>query len=804
MSPNTPSSTFSPFEHPNPHVPIFENGDVLPQFQDIYYETGIEASPRLPTVHAYTLTQYAPDFGDGDLFLDHLSKQGLISKREVFKGGDEHHERNRTTQQAKSFTYPDLANDTRQPQSSQDVDHLAVPPVFSMHRASLSIPARPQQRVSHATITSIDLSIYPVPGFPTPKPAQAKGTGAQLLRYTTLPAGLSDSCDEAFVIRRVQHRDFENLQYTMDEMEEVTKWVAGEQIDELRYLLNAEFQSIRPRRTLLQNVRSRGELGHLRAWCMRMPQRVLPLWDSEEIVQMLQKYNLKRDLTIFDLITLTKRAKACVEKGTPIELGLPPSHELETAPARATKKTKQPRTRIPRTMRKTPSHEVSSLSQPSAHFLNSALLPNTAYETRQTQVQDTQSRYDRQPRNSQDLEKEQSTPTETANVSLLISENSPTGFSALTDRRTVKGKSFPDFPNVDMDISRRLRKVTNEAALDDHSNTPFNQRLRRHATVLGPQNRVINSEQSAEADLVHAASRKRAAEDGHIRSKKARVDEGPSVCAISEMAAQNFSTAYSVAHVSNSDAGPRVALTASLRPSPEQASHVSDVSVICVSAKKHTVADELCFKIVPGEFHPECFDQARIGDYIAHLAEQHWQAPLSSQQQEYAPLPPERDIASINWRLDSLMHSLEPTPLLFRDLPGSQAGTVSLLSRCVRFAQSHAQQNINWRVHPAHVHEILQRTNPYGHELLITRHEVVVGSWADPEKEYHTLLATRASHAKFALGDKGKYTSADVPAIVADLLCDPGFAQMYALELSDEDHYPAFVPEMYAHALGLR
>ncbi|KAF2821265.1 hypothetical protein CC86DRAFT_411562 [Ophiobolus disseminans] len=58
---------------------------------------------------------------------------------------------------------------------------------------------------------------------------------------------------------------------------------------------------------------------------------------------------------------------------------------------------------------------------------------------------------------------------------------------------------------------------------------------------------------------------------------------------------------------------------------------------------------------------------------------------------------------------------LEPQPYL-REMNTKDDGTV--LARCIRYAQSHAQQQLSWILHPIHVALIVERTNQYDIELV--------------------------------------------------------------------------------------
>ena len=87
---------------------------------------------------------------------------------------------------------------------------------------------------------------------------------------------------------------------------------------------------------------------------------------------------------------------------------------------------------------------------------------------------------------------------------------------------------------------------------------------------------------------------------------------------------------------------------------------------------------------------------------------------------EYSPMPDMLDVEIMNQRLNWVVPDDGEAPRLLRELPVPQFHIDSELVRCVRFAQSDSQKRVDWRVHPNHVAEIIQRTNFYEMELLIS------------------------------------------------------------------------------------
>ncbi|KAI4649914.1 uncharacterized protein J4E79_009761 [Alternaria viburni] len=133
-------------------------------------------------------------------------------------------------------------------------------------------------------------------------------------------------------------------------------------------------------------------------------------------------------------------------------------------------------------------------------------------------------------------------------------------------------------------------------------------------------------------------------------------------------------------------------------------------------------------------------------------------------EREYRPMPEMLEIETLNQRLDWVVPNGAEAPQLFRDMPAPPPHIDSELARCVRFAQSDAQGRVNWRAHPTHVAEIIQRTNFYGMELLVSRSEMRISSPPTAD-EFELAMATRLAHVSFGMDTKD-YIAADVPAIV--------------------------------------
>ena len=78
-------------------------------------------------------------------------------------------------------------------------------------------------------------------------------------------------------------------------------------------------------------------------------------------------------------------------------------------------------------------------------------------------------------------------------------------------------------------------------------------------------------------------------------------------------------------------------------------------------------------------------------------------------------LPPAHQEAFNKW-LCSLLPAGEPVPRLCSVLV-PEPNDCSLLARCARYAQSYAEREVCWAIHPAHIALIMERTDQYGNAI---------------------------------------------------------------------------------------
>jgi hypothetical protein len=165
--------------------------------------------------------------------------------------------------------------------------------------------------------------------------------------------------------------------------------------------------------------------------------------------------------------------------------------------------------------------------------------------------------------------------------------------------------------------------------------------------------------------------------------------------------------------------------------------------------------------------------------------------PVFPRAKEYgcSPMPDMLDVEIMNQRLNWVVPDDGEAPRLLRELTVPPFHIDSELARCVRFAQSDSQKRVDWRVHPNHVAEIIQRTNFYGMELLISRGFMRI-SCPPTIGEFELAMATRLAHASFGK-DPVAYVAADARALAYYLVEDIPSAMSFILR-EEKYHFSDF------------
>ncbi|KAI2476491.1 hypothetical protein Ptr902_12125 [Pyrenophora tritici-repentis] len=218
------------------------------------------------------------------------------------------------------------------------------------------------------------------------------------------------------------------------------------------------------------------------------------------------------------------------------------------------------------------------------------------------------------------------------------------------------------------------------------------------------------------------------------------------------------------------------------------------------------LGQESLFKVEEGEYYPERFDPQKPEEYQNMLALTEPNVPMRvnpftlgcngvrrPQDVDYRALPEVRNVEALNRRLNLVLPRDTRVPQLLGEMPIPPANIISELTRCARFAQSDAQKRVDWRLHPAHVYEIVQRSNYFGLELLISRSDIVVSSPATRE-ELDMAMAMRFAQQLFGK-DPITFVAADIPTITAYLEGDIPSA-MFLTIAEDDNVFGDFVEEL--------
>lgn len=131
-------------------------------------------------------------------------------------------------------------------------------------------------------------------------------------------------------------------------------------------------------------------------------------------------------------------------------------------------------------------------------------------------------------------------------------------------------------------------------------------------------------------------------------------------------------------------------------------------------------------------------DQSLIESWIAELRQIKWTKDdiwFRGKIYQDLPLDVEEERSKLRTYLEPIQFLDEEIAPLFRDMAMPDDDDLTELARCIRFARSASQQNIDWRVYPFHVLEMGKRTNKYGIELLRSRTSMSSQDWEDVDWE---------------------------------------------------------------------
>ncbi|KAF1830132.1 hypothetical protein BDW02DRAFT_609540 [Decorospora gaudefroyi] len=234
---------------------------------------------------------------------------------------------------------------------------------------------------------------------------------------------------------------------------------------------------------------------------------------------------------------------------------------------------------------------------------------------------------------------------------------------------------------------------------------------------------------------------------------------------------------------------------ANLRAQSSNAEGGIQASRQVVNAVPSQVGEGIRHGMQRGTFEAQHFLPSNPRQYANILGQYRANVPDTSrpQQTQYVPLPEQPDVEGLNSSLNALLTPPEQMSQFLRGYPDPPPYILSELTRCIRFARSDAQRNVDWRLHPAHIYDIMQRTNTFGLEILVSRIEVAVSSPATRE-ELELTMAIRAAHILYGI-DPTMFVAADITNIMAYLDGDLPTA-VVLLQDDDDNHLEDFVAKI--------
>ncbi|CAO2653650.1 Nn.00g030610.m01.CDS01 [Neocucurbitaria sp. VM-36] len=626
--------------------------------------------------------------------------------------------------------------------------------------------------------------IGPVVGFREPRPSPTLHTGfaeTGLNRETKVPALSHHLTNMEMVVLRLQHEDLNRRNYTWADYGAIERWVTLEQI----FLLNMRLREIQSNKGFIPHLlRDRFARGHIKPvtqWCKKEPQIHIDFWDSPGIIQQLQHFDLARSLSIFDIIALADQVKRCVIERKPLTLLVPPSHVAATL-------------NLDESLQLRP---VPALQQANARNLTKP--GDTQMSVSSTKPPD---KHAPQATHALDQKAQQYSPEGLQAMKPLVHLYPPMiDPSALTRglQEPTYGKKF-----------RVMRDESNVFRSDDsqlHANT-FRDKtnistsqvpLKRASDLQKPLQKALNLDVASETQEKTAAhKRKGYPEDLTDRDcKRSRKASPPDhllpECHVDDALAKAHSTA-----VKDPPSHLATVLGPGTIPHVTGLNDCNDGAGVQYSqAGINDQGSSMDLnKLQPREITDLDYDlQSEPGSLQQHLQVLRGiiydSSELREEDKQYVPLPPDVGRHELNSRLNEQFCEINSSSgTFFRDLEMPLEDDFSLLARCIRFAKSDAQRDIDWRVHEAHIDGIQARTNPYGMELFGNRVDVDQYDCNGTQQALEVLMGIRfVQHFPHL-----HLVAADIPDITVWLYCRPRFMLDEVLTVQDKLKYPLVFP----------
>lgn len=617
-----------------------------------------------------------------------------------------------------------------------------------------------------------DASIEPVVGFSKLKPVPGPVFGRKLV---TLAQGTPEKyelvppTDADMVSLRLHHEDFQSLKYSWMDTQPVKDWVEMEQACGLNELLRQARSEARAMKTpLLRTLKQTPDVKALFIWSRRHPQRLLDFWSSEDIIQQLKQVDLSKNLSLFDLVELSRRVNQCLDQGQPIQLGIPPSHLSDMA-ERKRKKADMSQakrapivcgarvvidvTQSPPTQQEPLEHETETSSVTGLPRRDPVLSGTIESSLRDLQRAVLQPRSDVPPTD------EPSPPTAKTVTRL-------SGMAKRKPMATGKSQSLRPLGSPSVQTDQQAKTFQRlQTVLVSNTQTPN--------SIKGSQQGYSATNELSIVPTQRWNSKRKATMDDNRSARRQKLSHDLSQAEVKDIGFFRIPLLVDAETLDVASATEDV---------PEDLRHYCSGYSLWNSSPVSTIpssipeADRYGFATDPlAEEFLETYGPERYCGLLSESEELKFTGELRPQDKEYVALPPERDADALNERLNrAIVPNMHPIPPLLRKFgehvdEAVDAESLTTLARCVRFAKSHAQRKVQWRLHPAHITEILGRTNLYCLEVLRCRNELVVDDLLPSQDDYNNFMAIRLAHLLYSRKDLTPYVASDIPQLVARL-----------------------------------
>ncbi|KAI0570743.1 hypothetical protein TUN199_11082 [Pyrenophora tritici-repentis] len=708
---------------------------------------------------------------------------------EEFSMGNHDRENEDGKRQRVELHEPTYANDMSQ-RPSQANQHM-LPGPDSAPRSTVDTPV---------SITK-DL-VPPVPelslSWPLPK-VVADPTKRRSIRTSMVWNSQDPHPDNRkMVALRIEHEDLRYVDYSIVDMPILTWLLIQERVHKLNEALTHFMPEELPK--LSRTTNPREHMKPVVRWCKEEDsiQLLVNFWDSDTMIETLRPFaETKRDLSIYDVIWLTdyverRKQNSPVRHTQPIPVVQPPAVQVPQQTGGHPPVSGQPK--VPQQQQVT--HQPQAPPQPpapsQAEVPPQPQLHPTSQLPPQTHVPANLPLHQPEPKRPYVPDWlppfKEGTRINGAEIPVLAHTQEGRNVQPLSDVAKDKSHVVNPTPPPMLSFSKITHVGDSVASTGDQQQrqTPTSSPASSTSTKRKP----VDEEQSE--NIGQANKRQKTQEPPEVGEELfADVRNG-------KWTYEEMSAALHSGLAQGTVSGPTVPNSESMR---DNSGHLAILNQV-----PQVLGQESLFKVEEGEYYPERFDPQKPEEYQNMLALTEPNVPMRvnpftlgcngvrrPQDVDYRALPEVRNVEALNRRLSSVLPRDTRVPQLLGEMPIPPANIISELTRCARFAQSDAQKRVDWRLHPAHVYEIVQRSNYFGLELLISRSDIVVSSPATRE-ELDMAMAMRFAQQLFGK-DPITFVAADIPTITAYLEGDIPSA-MFLTIAEDDNVFGDFVEEL--------